>query len=69
MLQIHQKDAKLDECGNEKKVDEAMFKKLDSLRYLCNNTSDIFYAISIISRFINEHRKLHLVAIKGYLDT
>nr|XP_027186111.1 uncharacterized protein LOC113784156 [Cicer arietinum] len=38
-----------------------------SLRYLCNNRPDICYLVSVISRFMHDPRKIHLIAAKRIL--
>lgn len=60
--------SKLEECSEEEKVDATMYKQLvGSLRYLCNSRPDICYAVGVISRFMNEPRKSHLIAAKRIL--
>ena len=61
-------NAKLDECTNEERVKATKFKQIvGSLRYLCNNRQDICFAVSIISRFMNDPRKSHLTVAKRIL--
>jgi len=51
-------NGKLDECTNEERVEPSEFKQIvGSLRYLCKNRPDISFAVSIISRFMNDPRK------------
>ena len=57
--------AKQDECINEEKVEPIKFKQIvGSVAHLCNNKPDICFAVSIISRFMNDPRKSHLTAAK-----
>ncbi|KAK2361452.1 secreted RxLR effector protein [Trifolium repens] len=57
-------------------VDSTMFRQMvGSLRYLCNSRPDICYSVSVISKFMHDPRKPHLVAakrifryIKGTMD-
>ncbi|PNX99966.1 hypothetical protein L195_g023239 [Trifolium pratense] len=61
-------NSKLDECLDEEKVDSTMFRQMvGSLRYLCNSRPDICYAVSVISRFMHDPRKSHLLAAKRIL--
>jgi len=61
-------NAKLDECNNEERVEPTEFKQIvRSLRYLYNNIPDMCFAISIISRFMNDPRKSHLTTAKRIL--
>lgn len=60
-------NAKLDDYANEEKVEVIFYKQIvGSLRYLYNSRQDIYYAVSILSRFISMPKKLHLVDAKGY---
>ncbi|KAK2374044.1 secreted RxLR effector protein [Trifolium repens] len=46
-------------------VDSTMFRQMvGSLRYLCNSRPDICYSVSVISKFMHDPRKPHLVATK-----
>ncbi|XP_073224906.1 secreted RxLR effector protein 161-like [Cicer arietinum] len=38
-----------------------------SLRYLCNSRPDICYSVSVISKFMHDPRKTHLIAAKRIL--
>jgi hypothetical protein len=61
-------NSKLDECSNEEKVDSTMFRQMvGSLRYVCNNRPDICYSVSVISKFMHDPRKPHLIAAKRIL--
>jgi hypothetical protein len=61
-------NAKLDECKDEERVEPTEFKQIvGSLRYLSNRRPDIFFAVSIISRFMNDPKKSHLTAAKRIL--
>jgi hypothetical protein len=61
-------NSKLDECSKEDKVDLTMFRQIvGSLRYLCNSRPDIFYSVSVISKFMHDPRKSHLIATKRIL--
>jgi len=45
-----------------------MFRQIvGSLRYLCNSRLDICYSISVISKFMHDPRKSHLIAAKRIL--
>lgn len=58
-------NAKLDEFSKEEKVEATEVKQIvGSLRYLSNNRLDIYFAISIISRYMNDSRKHHFTAAK-----
>jgi hypothetical protein len=60
--------AKLDECINVEKVEATEFEPIvGSLRYLCNNRHDICFAVSIISRYMNDPKKSHLNVAKRVL--
>lgn len=62
-------NAKLGEFYDEEKVEAAFYKQImGSLRYLCDSIPDICYTISIINKFVNEHRKSHLVVAKRILN-
>lgn len=42
-----------------------MYKKIiGSLRYLCNTRLDLAYSVGLLSRFIQEPRTPHLLAVK-----
>lgn len=59
---------KLTEELDEKAVDATLFKQIiRSLRYLCNNRSDISYGVGLISRFMNDPRVSHMAATKHIL--
>jgi hypothetical protein len=61
-------NSKLDECIEEEKVNSIMFRQIvGSLRYLCNSRPDICYSVSVISRFMHDPRKSHLIAAKRIL--
>ena len=61
-------NSKLDECIKEEKVDSTMFRQIvGSLRYLCNNRPYICYSVSVISKFMHDPRKSHMVAAKRIL--
>jgi len=58
-------NSKLEECITEEKVDSTMFRQIvGSLRYLCNSRPDICYSVSVISKFMHDPRKPHLIADK-----
>jgi hypothetical protein len=58
-------NSKLDACSDMEKVDSTMFRQMvGSLRYLCNSRPDICYSVSVISKFMHDPRKPHLVAAK-----
>jgi len=49
-------------------VDSTKFRWIvGSLRYICNNRPYIYYLISVISKFMNDPRKPHLVATERIL--
>jgi len=61
-------NSKLDECSEEEKVDSTMFRQIvGSLRYLCNSRPNICYSVSVISKFMHDPRKPHLIAAKRIL--
>jgi hypothetical protein len=61
-------NSKLEECSDEEIVDATMYKQLvGSLRYLCNSRPDLCYAVGVVSKFMNEPRKSHLIAAKRIL--
>lgn len=42
-----------------------MFRQIvGSLRYLCNSRPDICYSVSVISKFMHDPKKSHLIAAK-----
>ncbi|GAU42828.1 hypothetical protein TSUD_185870 [Trifolium subterraneum] len=54
--------------GNDEKVDSTMFRKMvGSLRYACNSRPDICYSVSVISKFMHDPKKPHLIAAKRIL--
>jgi len=58
----------MNECSNEDRVEPTEFKQIiGSLRYLCNSRLDTCFAVSIMSRFMNDPRKSHLTAAKRIL--
>nr|ABD28383.1 Peptidase S8 and S53, subtilisin, kexin, sedolisin; Integrase, catalytic region; Zinc finger, CCHC-type; Peptidase aspartic, catalytic, putative [Medicago truncatula] len=45
-----------------------MFRQIvGSLRYLCNSRPDICYSVSVISKFMHDPKKSHLIAAKRLL--
>ncbi|XP_073223366.1 secreted RxLR effector protein 161-like [Cicer arietinum] len=61
-------NSKIDECSEEERIDPTLFRQMvGSLRYLCNSRPDIFYSVSMISRFMHDPRKTHLIAAKRIL--
>jgi hypothetical protein len=61
-------NSKLEECSDEEIVHATMYKQLvGSLRYLCNSMPDLCYAVGVVSKFMNEPRKPHLIAAKRIL--
>lgn len=59
---------KLEKGGDEKAVDATVFKQMvGSLRYICNSRLDISYGVGLVSRFMDDPRHSHLVAIKRIL--
>lgn len=58
-------NAKLDECNDEERVEATMYKPICKLiKIRMQYVSNICYGMRIITRFMNEPRKSHLVAIK-----
>ncbi|KAK2355926.1 putative mitochondrial protein [Trifolium repens] len=58
-------NSKLSECSEMEKVDPTLFRKMvGSLRYVCNSRPDICYSVSMISRYMHDPRKPHLIAAK-----
>ena len=52
----------------EEEVDNTPFKQMvGSLRYLCNNRPDICFAVGVISRYMHQPKKVHLLAAKRVL--
>ncbi|CAJ2645977.1 unnamed protein product [Trifolium pratense] len=61
-------NTKIDECSDEEKVDPTVFRQIvGSLRYVCNSRPDICYDVSVISRFMHDPRKSHMIAAKRIL--
>ena len=55
-----------DESGDE--VDETKFKRIiGSLRYLCNSRPDLAYSVGLVSRFMSNPKKSHMLAAKRLL--
>ena len=55
-----------DESGDA--VDETKFKRIiGSLRYLCNSRPDLDYSVGLVSRFMSNPKKLHMLATKRLL--
>ncbi|KAK2439455.1 putative mitochondrial protein [Trifolium repens] len=47
------------------KIDPTLFRQMvGSLRYVCNSRPDICYSVSMISRYMHDPRKPHLIAAK-----
>jgi hypothetical protein len=58
-------NSKLNECSDMEKVDATLFRQMvGSLRYVCNSRPDICYSVSMISRYMHDPRKPHLIAAK-----
>jgi len=61
-------NSKQDECSEEEKVDSTNFRQIvGSLRYLCNSRPDICYSVNVISKFMHDPKKPHLIAAKRIL--
>ena len=62
-------DLKLDVASDDDdEVDPTLFKKLIGyLRYLCNSRPNIAFSIGLVSRYMLEPRKSHLMAAKRIL--
>ncbi|XP_047172820.1 uncharacterized mitochondrial protein AtMg00810-like [Vigna umbellata] len=59
---------KLTNQHDEKGVDASLYKQIvGSLRYICNNRSNINYGVELLSRFMNEPRQSHMSAAKHVL--
>ena len=55
-----------DESGDA--VNETKFKQIvGSLRYLCNNRPDLAYSVGLISRFMSNPKKSHMLVAKRLL--
>lgn len=60
----------------EERVDGTEYKQLvGSLRFLCNSRPDIMFSVGLLSRFMSDPRKSHMIAaqqmlryIKGTID-
>lgn len=53
---------------DEESVDETTYKQLiGSLRFLCNSKPNLMYGVGLLSRFMNNPRKSHLIAAKRVL--
>jgi len=56
---------KLEIVEEEKAVDPTMYKQLvGSLSYLCNSRPDLSFDVGLISMFMTNPKKFHLVATK-----
>lgn len=59
---------KLEGLVSEKGVDPTEYKQLiGSLRYLCNSRPDLSFAVGMLSKFMNEPKRSHLLAAKRVL--
>lgn len=59
---------KLEKGGDEKAMDATVFKQMvGSLRYIYNSRPDISYGVGLVSRFMDDPRHSHLVAVKRIL--
>lgn len=58
-------NVKLERNSEEEAVDDTLFKQIvGSLRYICNIRPDICFGVGLISKFMDDPRKSHLVAAK-----
>ncbi|XP_073225555.1 secreted RxLR effector protein 161-like [Cicer arietinum] len=65
---LSETNSKIDECSEEERIDPTLFRQMvGSLRYLCNSRPNICYSASVISRFMHDPRKTHLIAAKRIL--
>jgi hypothetical protein len=56
----------LDENGEV--VNSTLYKQMvGSLRYLCNSRPDLFFAVGVVSRFVDTPKKSHMTAVKRIL--
>lgn len=61
-------NSKIDECSEEERVYPTVFRQMvGSLRYLCNSRPDICYLVSVISKFMHDPRKTHMITAKTIL--
>lgn len=68
ILNPSETNSKIDECNDEERVDLTVFRQMvGSLRYLCNNMPYICYSVSVISKFMHDPRKTHMIAAKRIL--
>src|SRR4051812_44048573 len=59
---------KLEGYEDEEKVDATLYKQMiESLRYLCNSLSDINFTVGVLSKFMHDPRKSHLLVEKRVL--
>ena len=60
--------SKLEEATDDELVDPTLYKQLiGSLRYLYNNRLDLCYVVGLVSRFMHEPMRPHLIAAKRVL--
>src|ERR1044072_8971640 len=46
-------------------VDATLFRQMvGSLRYICNSRPDISFGVGLVSRYIEDPKKIHLLAVK-----
>ncbi|CAL0335161.1 unnamed protein product [Lupinus luteus] len=61
-------NCKLIRDDKEEGVDETLYKQVvGSLRFLCNSRPGIAFAVGVVSRFMNEPKKSHMLAAKRIL--
>ncbi|KAE9619477.1 putative RNA-directed DNA polymerase [Lupinus albus] len=59
---------KLDRAENEDAVDNTLYRQMVGfLRFVCHTRPEISYSVGLVSRFMNDPRKPHLVAAKRIL--
>ncbi|KAE9591253.1 putative RNA-directed DNA polymerase [Lupinus albus] len=59
---------KLDKDEEGEEVDDTRFKKIvGCLRFLCNSRPDICHGVGLVSRFMSNPRKSHMLAAKRLL--
>lgn len=59
---------KLKEDNDEEMIDASLYKQIiGSLSYLCNNQLDTNFVVGVLSRFMHDPRKSHLLTGKRVL--
>lgn len=62
-------EAKITTCDNdEEEVNNTLYKQMvGSLKYVCYNKLDICFGVGVLSRFMHQPKKMHLLATKRVL--